>query len=201
MRIIIGGAGEVGRGVAKALYNEGQDVVLIDPDPAAIKEAQSIDAFVLLGDVTRREVLKEAGIRDAQIFIAATGSDERNITDYIKKINKSITVLKYDDISQLIQNCEIFIALGMSSTILEAQIFKKPVLGIRNNDMSLVPTILKNGSCQQVDIDDFPKKIKEILKNKNIQNDIIDRGTENVKNYISNLGSSSTKIQQLLASS
>ena len=59
MRIIIGGAGEVGRGVARALYNEGQDVVLIDPDPAAIKEAQTIDAFVLLGDVTRREVLKE----------------------------------------------------------------------------------------------------------------------------------------------
>ena len=129
------------------------------------------------------------------------GSDERNITDYIKKISKSITILKYDDISPLIQNCEIFIALGMSSTILEAQIFKKPVLGIRNNDMSLVPTILKNGSCQQVDIDDFPKKIKEILKNKNIQNDIIDRGTENVKNYISNLGSSSIKIQQLLESS
>ena len=79
MRIIIGGAGEVGRGVARALYNEGQDVVLIDPDPAAIKEAQTIDAFVLLGDVTRREVLKEAGIRDAQVFISATGSDERNM--------------------------------------------------------------------------------------------------------------------------
>ena len=79
MRIIIGGAGEVGRGVARALYNEGQDVVLIDSDPAAIKEAQSIDAFVLLGDVSRREILKEAGIRDAQVFIAATGSDERNM--------------------------------------------------------------------------------------------------------------------------
>jgi trk system potassium uptake protein TrkA len=79
MRIIIGGAGEVGRGVAKALYNEGQDVVLIDSNPAAIKEAQSIDAFVLLGDVSRREILKEAGIRDAQVYIAATGSDERNM--------------------------------------------------------------------------------------------------------------------------
>ena len=56
MRIIIGGAGEVGRGVAKALRSEGQDVVLIDPEPDAVKEAQTIDAFVLLGDVTRREV-------------------------------------------------------------------------------------------------------------------------------------------------
>jgi trk system potassium uptake protein TrkA len=79
MRIIIGGAGEVGRGVARALQDEGQDVVLIDPNPNAIKEAQSIDAFVLLGDVTRREVLREAGIKDAGVFIAATGSDERNM--------------------------------------------------------------------------------------------------------------------------
>ncbi|MEE3083738.1 MAG: NAD-binding protein [Candidatus Thermoplasmatota archaeon] len=79
MRIIIGGAGEVGRGVARALQDEGQDLVLIDPNPNAIKEAQSLDAFVLLGDVTRREVLKEAGIRDAAVFIAATGSDERNM--------------------------------------------------------------------------------------------------------------------------
>ncbi|MDP6905800.1 MAG: NAD-binding protein [Candidatus Thalassarchaeaceae archaeon] len=79
MRIIIGGAGEVGRGVARALQDEGQDLVLIDPDPDVIKEAQAIDAFVLLGDVTRREVLKEAGITDAGVFIAATGSDERNI--------------------------------------------------------------------------------------------------------------------------
>ncbi len=79
MRIIIGGAGEVGRGVARALQDEGKDVVLIDPDPDAVKEAQSIDAFMLLGDVTRREVLKEAGIRNAAVYIAATGNDERNI--------------------------------------------------------------------------------------------------------------------------
>ena len=79
MRIIIGGAGEVGRGVARALQDEGQDIVLVDPDPATIKEVQSIDAFVLLGDVTRREILKEAGIIDAAVFIAATGSDERNM--------------------------------------------------------------------------------------------------------------------------
>ena len=127
-------------------------------------------------------------------------SDQINIIEYVKKINKSITVLKDNDISQLIQNCEIFIVLGTSSTILEAQIFKKPVIGIRNNDMSIVPTFAKNGSCELVDINDFPKTIKEILKNRNVQNDIVKRGTENVENYISNLGSSSIKVQQYLAS-
>ena len=128
------------------------------------------------------------------------GSDERNISNYIEKISKSITVLKYEDISKLIQDCEIFVMLGMSSTILEAQIFKKPIISIRNDEHEIIPTILDNGSCERVDIDDFGKKIKEILKNKNLQNDIIKHGSDNVENYISNLGSSSIKIQQLLAS-
>ena len=90
--------------------------------------------------------------------------------------------------------------LGMSSTILEAQIFKKPIISIRNDEHEIVPTILNNGSCERVNIDDFGKKFKEVLKNKNLQSDIINHGSENVENYISNLGSSSIKIQQFLAS-
>ena len=39
MRIIIGGAGEVGRGVASALRHEGRDIVLIDNDLDAINES------------------------------------------------------------------------------------------------------------------------------------------------------------------
>ena len=49
MRIVIGGAGEVGRGVAKALRTEGRDVVLIDSDPVAIKEEKmSGEGYILL---------------------------------------------------------------------------------------------------------------------------------------------------------
>jgi trk system potassium uptake protein TrkA len=79
MRIIIGGAGEVGRGVARALRIEGRDVVIVDTDSKAVKEAQALDALVLNGDITRRKDLEEAGIHDARIFIAATDSDERNL--------------------------------------------------------------------------------------------------------------------------
>ena len=91
MRIIIGGAGEVGRGVARALYNEGQDVVLIDSDPIAIKESQSIDAFVLLGDVTRREILKEAGINNISII-----NDNKNFHSMLllNTIKKNPTICK-----------------------------------------------------------------------------------------------------------
>ena len=79
MRIVIGGAGEVGRGVAKALRSEGRDVVLIDSDPLAIKEAQALDVLVVQGDATIREDLMEAEIERAEVFIAATQRDEINL--------------------------------------------------------------------------------------------------------------------------
>lgn len=79
MRIVIGGAGEVGRGVAKALRSEGRDVVLIDNDTNALKEAQALDVLVLQGDASRREDLEEAKVRDAEVFIAATRRDEMNL--------------------------------------------------------------------------------------------------------------------------
>lgn len=79
MRIVIGGAGEVGRGVAKNLRSEGRDVVLIDSDPMAIKEAQALDVLVVQGDASVRSDLIEAEIDKAEVYIAATQRDELNI--------------------------------------------------------------------------------------------------------------------------
>ena len=79
MRIVIGGAGEVGRGVAKALRSEGRDVVLIDTDPVSIKEAQALDVLVVQGDATLREDLMEAEVHNAEVYIAATQRDEINM--------------------------------------------------------------------------------------------------------------------------
>ena len=79
MLIIIAGAGRVGVDLAKNLRSENRDVVLLENSAAAVKSAQSIDALVLHGDVMDRAKLKMAGIHSANVFIAATGSDERNL--------------------------------------------------------------------------------------------------------------------------
>ena len=79
MRIVIGGAGEVGRGVAKNLRSEGRDVVLIASDPVAIKEAQALDVLVVQGDARVRSDLLEAEIEKAEVYIAATQRDELNM--------------------------------------------------------------------------------------------------------------------------
>ena len=47
MRVIIAGAGEVGRGVAAALRGEKRGVAMIDPDPNAISDSQSLDLSLI----------------------------------------------------------------------------------------------------------------------------------------------------------
>ena len=79
MRIVIGGAGRVGTEMARALRAEDMDVVLVDSDSRAVKNAQNLDVLVIHGDLTTREKLYEAGIGEAEVFVATTNSDERNL--------------------------------------------------------------------------------------------------------------------------
>ncbi|MDP6869698.1 MAG: NAD-binding protein [Candidatus Poseidoniaceae archaeon] len=79
MRIIIGGGGRVGVELAQSLRREDKDVVLVDSDSRAVKNAQGMDILVIHGNITQREKFKEAGIEDAQVYVAATNSDEINI--------------------------------------------------------------------------------------------------------------------------
>jgi len=80
VKIIIVGAGEVGFHIAQRLSEEGQDVVLIDKDPQKIKRiTEELDVQTFLGSGTSPRVLKEAGIKEAEMLVAATDSDEANL--------------------------------------------------------------------------------------------------------------------------
>ncbi len=79
MRVIIAGAGEVGRGVANALRQEKRSVALIDPKPSAINESQPLDCLLVTGSVLSRDSLLRAGISDAEIIVMATNNDEVNL--------------------------------------------------------------------------------------------------------------------------
>ncbi|MGA9175869.1 MAG: NAD-binding protein, partial [Desulfobacterales bacterium] len=69
MKIIIVGAGEVGFHIASHLARENKDVVVIDKDPAAIRRvSDNIDVQVVIGSGSSPVVLKEAGIKEAEIL-------------------------------------------------------------------------------------------------------------------------------------
>ncbi len=81
MHIIIAGAGEVGFQVAKMLAHEDHDIVLIDKFDERLTYAEShIDVGVLKGNAISIRILEEAGIRQADLLICATSSEETNIT-------------------------------------------------------------------------------------------------------------------------
>ena len=80
MKVIIVGAGEVGFYIAQRLSKENQDVVLIDRNPEQIRRvAEHLDVQALLGSGTSPQTLKDTGIKDADMLLAATNSDEVNL--------------------------------------------------------------------------------------------------------------------------
>jgi trk system potassium uptake protein TrkA len=81
VKVIVLGAGRVGYGVAKELSLSENDVSIVDSSPAVLKiVADKIDVRPVLGHASDIDVLIEAGIRDTDVLIAVTSSDEINIT-------------------------------------------------------------------------------------------------------------------------
>ncbi len=80
MKIIICGAGQVGRGIARRLSAEGNDVTVIDTQPDLVRTiSDELDVQGIVGHAAHPDVLEEAGATDAEMFIAVTHADEVNM--------------------------------------------------------------------------------------------------------------------------
>jgi len=78
MRIVIAGAGEVGYNLAKVL-SEHHDVFVIESDEEKVENLKNLNVSVVHGNSANIQVLKSAGIEDADVFLAVTGDDEVNL--------------------------------------------------------------------------------------------------------------------------
>jgi trk system potassium uptake protein TrkA len=80
MKIIIAGGGKIGITLAHQLTEEGHDLTIIDQRTSVLEYAQEqFDTMTLTGNCASRTTLLDAGIRDADLLIAATGADETNL--------------------------------------------------------------------------------------------------------------------------
>ncbi|HRS67841.1 MAG TPA: Trk system potassium transporter TrkA [Paludibacteraceae bacterium] len=81
MKILIVGAGEVGRHLAKMLSSENQDIVLMDDDENRIKDLEdNYDLLTKVGLPTSIKDLEEAGVAETDLFIAVTPEESVNMT-------------------------------------------------------------------------------------------------------------------------
>jgi trk system potassium uptake protein TrkA len=84
MKIIVAGAGDVGFHLAKLLAYEKHDIVVIDLDEEKLKFISSnLDVATIKGNSTSYEVLEDANVKRADLFIAVTSYEDTNITSAI----------------------------------------------------------------------------------------------------------------------
>lgn len=79
MRVVIAGAGSVGRSIARELINNGHEVLLIDHNAAEVQPSRVADASWLLADACEMSALHEAGLESCDVVVAATGDDKANL--------------------------------------------------------------------------------------------------------------------------
>ncbi len=121
MRIIIAGAGEVGRFLAKMLSRENMDITLIDEDPLRMKDMEAnYDLLTLEGSATSISDLKEAKVQNVDLFVAVTPSESVNMTACMLATNLGAkrTLARIDNYEYLLpKNKEFFKKMGVDYLI------------------------------------------------------------------------------------
>ena len=132
MKIIIAGAGAVGTHLAKLLSGEKQDIILMDDDEERLgKLGSNFDLLAVNIPPTSISGLKEAGVAGADLFIAVTPDESRNMTACMlaTSLGAKKTVARIDNYEYLLpKNKEFFQKLGVDSLIYPEMLAAKEIV-------------------------------------------------------------------------
>ena len=111
MKYVIVGCGRVGAALAQAFDNAGHDVLVLDTSTRAFDRLSGeFKGRALRGDGTDEDVLRRAGAERADVFLALTEGDNRNVMaaqvameklevgKAIAKINDPVRAAAYADL-------------------------------------------------------------------------------------------------------
>ena len=121
MKIVIAGAGNVGIHLAKLLAGENQDITLIDESPEKLARLDSsFDLLTIQESPVSIRGLKEAGAGDADLFVAVTTDESRNLisAQLAHDLGAKKTVARINNYEYLQpKNKEFFTSIGVDSLI------------------------------------------------------------------------------------
>ncbi len=140
MRIVIGGAGDVGSHLAKMLSEENHEITLIDDDEKKLQEASNgADIITIHGDITMFDVLKDSGISSANLYIAVSSNEKDNIisASVAKALGAKKAIARIDN-SQYLQpdHKEIFIKMGIDYMFYPEKIAARQVVTLLGHSSS-----------------------------------------------------------------
>ena len=131
MKIIIAGAGAVGTHLAKMLSDERHDIVLMDAVEERLSNLDSnFDLMTIAARPTSINSLKDAGVADADLFVAVTPEESTNITSCMlaHSLGAKKTVARIDNYEYLQpKNKEFFKNLGIDSLIYPEMLAAKDI--------------------------------------------------------------------------
>ena len=132
MKIIIGGAGAVGTHLAELLSSEKQDIILMDEDKDKLSAMDSnFDLMTVCASPTSIQALKNAGVNDADLFIAVMPEESRNMTACMiaTSLGAKKTVARIDNYEYLLPKYkEFFTKLGVHSLIYPEMLAAKDIV-------------------------------------------------------------------------
>jgi len=107
MRIVIAGAGDVGFHLADLLVKENKDITLIDTDDNVLQYAdQHLDVLTVKGNAASINILEQAQVSKADLFIAVTTSETTNLLSSVlaKKQGAKTTIARVSNVEYLNQD-------------------------------------------------------------------------------------------------
>ncbi len=117
MKIVIAGAGDVGFHLAELLSIENLDIILIDLEQDVLDYAAThLDVLTLRGDCASLELLEQAGVHQARLFLAVTTSEKTNLVSAIlaKKLGAKQVIARVTNPEYLCgEQKDIFKELGI----------------------------------------------------------------------------------------
>ena len=132
MKIIIAGAGNVGTHLAKLLSREKQDIILMDDNEEKLSAlSANFDLLTVAASPSSISGLKEVGVKEADLFIAVTPDESRNMTACMLATNLGAkkTVARIDNYEYLLpKNKEFFQKLGVDSLIYPEMLAAKEIV-------------------------------------------------------------------------
>lgn len=152
MKSIIVGGGKIGYFLLKLLKERGYDVALIEKDEDACRKiAEDIDAEIICGDATLPDVLRDAGIENAEIVAAVTGKDEENLV--ICEIAKSEFQIK-KSIARVNnpKNVVMFKKLGVDQIVCSTQVIANLVEYEFDKDVCKIIHTFERGAMILIEI-------------------------------------------------
>ena len=96
LKIVVVGAGKVGDTLVNRLADEGHNLVIVDKNAERLNQlADQCDCMCISGSGASHEILEEAGVGEADLFIAVTESDELNLLccTIARQFNNQLSVI------------------------------------------------------------------------------------------------------------